>query len=109
VTYEYGTRDTTPRNIDTSDPGRDYGDYGVIHRVTFDIDNSGTTPQTIYLYEKPLGGPMRSTFIVDGQVKELGCVRIPQRYQVMAYTMPPQQQAASTVITMTEGGSNYPI
>ena len=109
VTYEYGTRDTTPRNIDTSDAGHDYGDYGVIHRVTFDIDNSGNTPQTIYLYEKPLGGPMRSTFIVDGQVKELGCVRVPQRYQVMAYTMPPQQQAASTVITMTEGGSNYPI
>ena|SRR5579863_10518578 len=109
ATYEYGTRDTTPRNLDTSDPGHDYGDYGVIHRITFDIDNPGNTPQTVYLYEKPLGGPMRSTFIVDGQVKELGCVRVPQRYQIMAYTMPPQQQAASTVITMTEGGSNYPV
>jgi hypothetical protein len=109
VTYEYGTRDTTPRNLDPSGPGHDYGDYGVIHRITFDIDNPGNTPQTLYLYEKPLGGPTRSTFIVDGQIKELGCVRVPQRYQVMAYTMPPQQQAASTVITMTEGGSNYPI
>ena len=110
VTYEYGTRDTTPRNIDTSAPGHDYGDYGVIHRITFDIDNPGITPQTIYLYEKPLGGgPVRSTFIVDGQVKELGCARVAQRYQIMAYTMPPQQQAASTVVTMTDGGSNYPI
>jgi len=109
ATYTYGTRDTSPRNIDTTDAGRDFGDYGVIHRVTFDINNPGNTPQTIYLYEKPLGGVVRSTFIVDGQVKELGCVRVPQRYQIMAYTMPPQQQAASTVITMTEGGSNYPL
>ena len=110
VTYEYGTRDTTLRNLDTSDPGHDYGDYGVIHRITFDIDNPGNMPQTIYLYEKPLGGgPVRSTFIVDGQVKELGCARVAQRYQIMAYTMPPLQQAASTVITMTDGGSNYPI
>ncbi|HTX03175.1 MAG TPA: hypothetical protein VMD07_05800 [Candidatus Acidoferrales bacterium] len=109
ATYEYGTRDTTPRNIVPNDRGHDYGDYGVIHRITFDIDNPGDTPQTIYLYEKPLGGPMRSTFIVDGQLKELGCVRVPERYQITAYTMPAQQQAASTVITMTEGGSNYPI
>ncbi|MGH7715274.1 MAG: hypothetical protein ACREML_04675, partial [Vulcanimicrobiaceae bacterium] len=105
----YGTRDTSPRNIDSTDTGHDFGDYGVIHRITFDISNPGTAPQTIYLYEKPLGGPVRSTFIVDGHVKELGCVRLPERYQIMAYTMPPQQQAASTVVTMTDGGSNYPI
>ena len=109
ATYEYGARDTTPHNIDPNGPGHDFGDYGVIHRITFDIDNPGITPQTIYLYEKPLGGPVRSTFIVDGQVKELGCARVPERYQIVAYTMPAQQQAASTVVTMTDGGSNYPI
>lgn len=109
ATYTYGMRETSPRNIDTTDAGHDFGDYGIIHRVTFDINNPGSTPQTIYLYEKPLGGAVRSTFIVDGQVKEIGCARVPQRYEIMAYTMPPQEQAASTVITMTDGGSSYPL
>lgn len=105
----YGGKDTAPHNVDPSDAGHDWGDYGVLHRITFDIDNPGDTSQTIYLYEKPLGGSVRSSFVVDGQLQELGCARLPERYLIKAYTMPAQQQAASTVVTMTDGGSSYPL
>ena len=109
ASYQYGGRDKTPSNVDPSDRGHDFGDYGVVQRITFDINNSGNTAQPIYLYEKPLGGPVRSTFIVDGHVVEIGCARVPERYQITAYQMPAQSQAASTVVTMTDGGSNYPL
>ena len=109
ASYEYGTRDKSPANVDPNDRGKDFGDYGVVHHITFDISNPNTKAQNIYLYEKPLGGPVRSTFIVDGRVVELGCVRVPQRYLITMYQMPPQWHAASTITTMADGGSNYPL
>ncbi|HEY4439358.1 MAG TPA: hypothetical protein VGN14_02825 [Candidatus Elarobacter sp.] len=106
---QYGGRAPTPRNIDPSDDGRDYGDYGVVHRITLALTNPADTPQIVYLYEKPLGGPLRSSFIVDGLLKEMGCVRQPQPYWVATYQLPPHANGASTTVTMTDGGSFYPM
>jgi hypothetical protein len=105
----YGARVPTPRNMDPADPGRDYGDYGVVHRITFTLLNPTDTPSTIYLYEKPAGGPVRSTFIVDGQMREIGCVRMQQPYWVATYQLPAHSASASTTLTMTDGGSFYPL
>jgi hypothetical protein len=106
---QYGGRVPTPRNLDPTDSGRDYGDYGVIHRITFTLVNPNDTPAIVYLYEKPLGGPVRSTFVVDGQLKELACARLSQPYLVSTYQLPPQTTGASTTVTMTDGGSFYPL
>lgn len=106
---KYGDRTTTPRNVDPSDPGRDYGDYGVVHRLTFTMTNPTDAPHVVYLYERPLGGAVRSSFLVDGQLKELGCARLPRPYWLMTYLLPPRTTAASTTLTMTDGGSYYPI
>jgi hypothetical protein len=62
---KYGDRTTTPRNLDPTDPGRDYGDYGVVHRISFTLINPTDVPHVVYLYEKPLGGAVRSSFLVD--------------------------------------------
>ncbi len=78
VAVQYANRTATPRNVDAGDPGHDFGDYGVVHRITFSLDNPTDTAYPIYLYEKPLGGPVRSSFVVDGQLKELGCARAAQ-------------------------------
>ena len=110
VATSYGGRNPTPRNVDPNDPGRDYGDYGVVHRITFLLSNPTTDQHTVYLYERALGGPVRSTFVVDGNLKELGCIRLPSaRYLIAPYLLPPGSSGASTLVTMTDGGSNYPL
>jgi hypothetical protein len=106
---QYGGRAPTPRNLDPNDPGRDYGDYGIVHRITFTMRNPTDAPAVVYLYEKPLGGPVRSTFVVDGQMHEIGCARLQQPYYVATYQLAPQSAGASTTVTMTDGGSFYPI
>jgi hypothetical protein len=109
VAVQYGSRTLTPRNVDPADDGRDLGDYGVVHRITFTLVNPTDVSSLVYLYEKPLGGPVRSSFIVDGRLKELGCVRLPQPYWVATYQLPPQSRGMSTTVTMTDGGSFYPL
>jgi hypothetical protein len=106
---QYGGTTPTPRNLDPADSGRDYGDYGVVHRITFTLVNPSDDPHLVYLYEKPLGGPVRGTFFVDGRLKELGCVRLPQPYWITTYQLPPHSTGASTTVTMTDGGSFYPV
>jgi hypothetical protein len=109
VAVQYGGKAPTPRNLDPADTGRDYGDYGVVHTITFTLLNPTDTPAMAYLYEKPLGGPVRSTFVVDGQLKEIGCVRLSQPYWVATYQLPAQSSGMSTTVTMTDGGSWYPL
>ncbi len=105
----YGARVPSPRNLNPGDDGHDYGDYGVIHRITFALSNPSDAPQVVYLYEKPLGGPVRSTFVIDGQMKELGCARLQQPYWISTYQLAPHSRGASTTVTMTDGGSFYPL
>ncbi|HEX3464635.1 MAG TPA: hypothetical protein VHS78_11360 [Candidatus Elarobacter sp.] len=109
VAVQYGGRAPTPRNLDPNDDGHDYGDYGIVHRITFGLHNPTDVPAVVYLYEKPLGGPVRSTFVVDGQMHEIGCARLQQPYYVATYQLAPQSAGASTTVTMTDGGSFYPI
>jgi hypothetical protein len=109
VTAQYGGRVPTPRNIDPSDDGRDFGDYGIVRRLTFTLDNPTDDPHHVYLYEKPLAGAVRSSFFVDGQLRELDCVRTAQPYSVMTYELAPHSTGATTTITMTDGGSFYPL
>lgn len=106
---QYGGRNQTLRNVDPNDPGRDYGDYGALHSITLTLANPSDAEQPVYLYEKPLGGPVRSTFVIDGQLKEVGCVRLQQPYWVTTYELPPRYTGVSTILTMTDGGSFYPL
>jgi hypothetical protein len=107
VALKYGH--TSPPNVDPADKGRDFGAYGVVHRITFTLVNPTDAPHTVYFYEKPLGGSVRSSFLVDGQLKEVGCARLAQPYWFMTYQLPPHFVGASTTRTMTDGGSSYPV
>ncbi len=107
VAVKYGQ--ASPPNVDPADAGRDFGEYGVVHQITFKLVNPTDGPRLVYLYEKPLGGSVRSTFFVDGQLKEVGCARVEQPYWFMTYRMPPHSVSASTTKTMTDGGSSYPL
>ncbi len=103
----YGT--TTPAPA-SADAGHDYGDYGVIRSMTFSATNPTNQTATLYLYEAPQGGAVRSTFIVNGTPFQLGCARLPNHYQIgPPIVLPPSQTTQIQIQTMTDGGSSYPI
>jgi hypothetical protein len=107
--YVYGGRRPTLSNEDPADRGHDYGDYGVLERIMFDLANGGTEPMRVYLYEKPLGGDVRSSFVVNDHLTEMGCVRVARRYAVAQTEIAPDATGTFDVLTMTDGGSNYPL
>jgi hypothetical protein len=104
-----GDREPTPPSADPNAPGHDYGDYGVLHTVNVDLANPGDAPVTAYLYFRPIAGIARASFLVDGKLVELGCVREPMPYQVAAFNLAPRQTYVAAVRTMTDGGSFYPV
>jgi len=109
ASYEYGSRASGPHNIDPNDPGADAGDYGVVQRITFDLANPLETSATVFLYEQPVGGVVRNSFAIDGTIVDVGCARVSQRYQITSLQMSPQSTQTVHVVTMTDGGSNYPL
>jgi hypothetical protein len=61
------------------------------------------------LYFKPLVGIARSSFLVDGALVEIGCVRVPQPYQIAAIPLAAGASQQVHLDTMTDGGSFYPV
>ncbi|HTU82169.1 MAG TPA: hypothetical protein VMF61_08575 [Candidatus Acidoferrales bacterium] len=105
-----------PTAAPSSDPqgdprqgGHDYGDYGVLHQIAATLSNPLDTPADAWIYLKPTAGVDRATFLVDGGLVQLGCVRVPTPYQVAAFTLAPHQSYLVQVETMTDGGSFYPV
>ncbi|MGH7738220.1 MAG: hypothetical protein ACREMP_10210 [Candidatus Tyrphobacter sp.] len=109
VSVVYGGRHPTPRNVRPDSEGRDYGDYGVLHRFVFTLENPTDTQAYAYLYERPSGQPVRSSFLVDGSLLQVGCAREPVPYLVQAYVLAPDSRYQVVVVTMTDGGSSYPL
>ncbi|HET6275899.1 MAG TPA: hypothetical protein VFE16_08235 [Candidatus Cybelea sp.] len=108
VTLVVGDTDPTPPSLDPAASGHDYGDYGVVHSIDLTMSNPGTEPSTAYLFLKPLAGPARGGFLIDGTLVELGCVRLPSPYQVASFALAPGQTSRVLIQTMTDGGSFYP-
>ncbi len=105
----YGDRSAPPSSTEPSPDDHDYGDYGVVRRINFTLTNPTDQESNAYLYERPLGGDVRSTFLVDGSLIQLGCVREPEAYQIAAYGLDPHQTYQVSIETMADGASNYPI
>ena len=109
ATTVIGDTDPTPPNVTPSADGRDYGDYGVLHTIDLTLANPSAVAATAYLFLQPLAGPARGSFLIDGNVVEIGCVRVPSRYQITAIPLPPGQTSHVALQTMTDGGSFYPV
>jgi hypothetical protein len=112
ASVQYGAQTPSPADL-PNDPvptGHDYGEYGVLRTLEFQIDNPLDQPQTLYLYERPMGGPVRSSFLVNGQLVQVGCARVSNRYQIGdPVVVQPNAKLTLPVQTMTDGGSNYPL
>jgi len=111
---DIGDREPTVPNVASNDAGHDYGDYGVLHRLLITMSNPSDRPAPAYLFMAPRAGPVRSSYLIDNDITpfELGCVRAQNpmaRYLLRSYALPPRTSVQSRVLTMSEGGSNYPI
>ena len=104
-----GDREPTPQSTDPNAPGRDYGDYGVPHTIDVALSNPTDVAATAYVYFRPIAGIARASFLIDGNLVELGCVRQPVPYQISAFSLSPRQTVRSAIQTMTDGGSFYPV
>jgi hypothetical protein len=109
ATVVIGDTDPTPPSTDPGAAGHDYGDYGVSHTIDLTLNDPGPAPATAYLYLKPLAGPARGNFLVNGELVEVGCVRAPMPYQISEFELTPGQTYHTSVQTMTDGGSFYPV
>lgn len=109
ATVVLGDTEPTPPSLDASGTGHDYGDYGVVHNIDVSLTNPSSAPATVFLFMQPLAGPARGTFLVDGNSVDVGCVRVPSRYQVTSFDLTPGQTSHAVVQTMTDGGSFYPV
>lgn len=109
ATTVIGDTDPTPANVDPSAGGRDYGDYGVLHTIDLTFENPSSVPSAAYVFVQPLAGPARGSFMLDGNAVDIGCVRVPSRYEITAFQLLPGQTSHVVLQTMTDGGSFYPI
>jgi hypothetical protein len=109
ATLTIGDREPAPQNIDPSSQGRDYGDYGVLHSIAIALSNPSPSPSTAYLYFRPIIGIDRASFLVNGNLVELGCVRRSVPYQIASFALSPNEQTSASVLTMTDGGSFFPV
>ncbi len=108
VWTELGSRSASPRPLGGS-RGSDTGAYGVLRRIDVMLRNPLPEPSPLYLYEEPLGGPVRSFFLVDGTPTQMGCVRVPRRYRIAAFELAPGGVYLLHLVAMTDGGSFYPL
>jgi hypothetical protein len=109
---QYGAQSPPPAppQVDPVTTGHDFGEYGVLRTLDFEISNPLGQSQTLYLYERPLGGAVRSSYLVNGQLVQVGCARLSNRYQIGdPIVVGPHAKMALPVQTMTDGGSNYPL
>jgi hypothetical protein len=109
ATVVLGDTEPTPPSVDAAASGHDYGDYGVLHTIDLAMSNSGSAPSTAYLYLKPLGGPARGSFLIGGNLFDVGCVRVPAPYEVTSFDLAAGATSRVVVQTMTDGGSFYPV
>jgi hypothetical protein len=108
ATLVIGDTDPTPPSADPQASGHDYGDYGVVHTIDVTMTNPGSAPFAAYLFFKPLAGPARGSFLLDGNLLDIGCVRMPTPYQIASFELAAGQAYHTVIRTMTDGGSFYP-
>jgi hypothetical protein len=86
------------------------GDYGVLQQITIRIVNTNrSNPAQIALYANPRGGRATGTFIIDGVLVRAHAMAAFGHYKLREYNVPPGGFIRTTIVTMPEGGSSYPV
>jgi hypothetical protein len=85
------------------------GDYGVLQQITIRMVNNDRRPARVALYANPRGGRATGTFLIDGVLVAAHAMAAFTNYKLREYTIPANGYASTTIVTMPEGGSSYPL
>ncbi len=85
------------------------GDYGVLQSFVITMTNPTTSPQAVAIYEMPRGGRATGTYLIDGVLVQSHQVPAFSRYKIRQYVVPARGFVRTTLETMPEGGSSYPL
>lgn len=85
------------------------GDYGVLQSITFTIHNPNDSPASIALYQNPRGGGATGTYLIDRVLIQSHATPAFSKYKLRQYTVPAHGYIRTSVVTMPEGGSSYPV
>jgi Pilus formation protein N terminal region len=85
------------------------GDYGVLQQITIRMVNNDRRPARVALYANPRGGRATGTFLIDRVLIQAHALAPFTNYKLREYTVPANGYASTTIVTMPEGGSSYPL
>jgi hypothetical protein len=85
------------------------GDYGVLQQITIRMVNSDRRQVHVALYANPRGGRATGTFLIDRVLLQAHALSPFTSYKLREYTIPANGYITTTIVTMPEGGSSYPL
>lgn len=88
------------------------GEYGVVRRFHFELNNPGTVVKTVYLFISPVNGPDTLTLWFNGEAAatELPRVADPStKYLVRAFSLQPGAHQIEDGTFASDGTSWYPL
>ncbi len=85
------------------------GDYGVLQQITIRMVNNDRRPARVALYANPRGGRATGTFLIDRVLVQAHAMAPFTNYKLREYTIPGNGYVSTTIVTMPEGGSSYPL
>jgi hypothetical protein len=85
------------------------GDYGVLQQITVRMVNTNPQPARVALYANPRGGRATGTFLIDRVLVQAHAMAPFTNYKLREYTIPGNGYVSTTIVTMPEGGSSYPL
>jgi hypothetical protein len=85
------------------------GDYGVLQQITVRMVNTAARPARVALYANPRGGRATGTFLIDRVLVQAHAMAPFTNYKLREYTIPGNGYVSTTIVTMPEGGSSYPL
>lgn len=85
------------------------GAYGMLWEGDLELENPYSTTESVPIYFQPRGGAATATFILNNIYKEIPVSKPYQNPMLLEFLIPPNSNKKIHVLTMPEGGSNYPV
>lgn len=86
-----------------------HGNYGVIYRITVEVENQRDVPSVYELVFAPNAGVARCVAIVDGEFLTAPILRPPQEFVLKRWQILPSRTHRHEIYTMPLPASYYPV
>lgn len=107
--YTFITVGNEPFLKEVSDSSPDFGNYGVLYTIKIKIINPHAEKKQAKLYFVPRAGKSKAVVVIDGQVIDLPSGQHAEQIIIKSYTLEPGEEKLLELLTIPQGGSNYPV